>query len=73
MSILCCEVNELRFPKLDMDNTGRKNIYRSISLMNVDDKIVMEEKNISLSIDAENAFDNSKRFCDVSLHKLGIK
>lgn len=41
--------------------------------MNVDDKIVMEEKNISLSIDAENAFDNSKRFYDVSLHKLGIK
>ena len=61
MSILCCEVNELWFPKLDMDNTGRK-IYRSISLMNVDDKIVMEEKNISLSTDAENAFDNSKLF-----------
>ena len=33
----------------------------------------MEEKNIILSNDAENTFDNSKSFYDVSLHKLRIK
>ena len=32
--------------------------------MNVDAKIVMEEKNITLSIDAENGFNESRPFYD---------
>lgn len=41
--------------------------------MNVDGKILMEENNTILSVNAENGFDNTESFYDANLHKLGIK
>lgn len=47
-----------------MDNIEKEILFIDLSGMNVDAKIVMEEKNIILSIDVENAFNESKPFYD---------
>ena len=47
-----------------MDNIEKEILFIDLSCMNVDAKIVMEEKNITLSIYAEDGFNESRPFYD---------
>lgn len=47
-----------------MDNIEKEILFIDLSYMNVDAKIVMEEKNITLSIYAEYGFNESRPFYD---------